>query len=127
MYCTLRPQESVNKDHNRKQEKTGVNCFIVPRKPVGEKNIKVVFLGIRILPRDQRNGANRFKNQQYNPFGQHQAYTNPDPAVYSIDDNGIKQVKQYHIVKYPNYGMQQFYIKQLSIHSLYGFAAAPLR
>ena len=45
----------------------------MPRKPVWQEDIKIVFGGVRVLPSQNSDRTEHFKNKQHNAFSNNQA------------------------------------------------------
>jgi hypothetical protein len=64
--------------------------------------------GVGIPAGHERKGAFAFKNQQDNAFCRKKPQADPDPFINFPANNGIAQVENDNIEKYPDSGMKQF-------------------
>jgi hypothetical protein len=96
--------QNKNSDHD-----ACINDFIVFGQPFGQVNIEIVFPGIRILSCPNGQWTIHFEYQQGQTLKKNQPVANPQPLIHFICQNSIQHIKDNHIEKYPNDGVQDFY------------------
>jgi len=101
-------QGTVQSDHKDKNHQRSVDPLGIPGQPVGQVNIEIVHAGVRILPGDQGQGTIKFKQDQGQAFQKHQAKADPEPSVEFIRKGCVKHIKNNHIEKKPDRGVDDF-------------------
>jgi hypothetical protein len=100
--------QSIGKNGQSDTEDGGVDQLVVFGQPVRQKNIKIVFGGIRIFPRHDGQGAEHLENGQYQTLQEHQAHAEPYPQIDLVGDYGIQQIKDHHVEEQPYQGVHYF-------------------
>lgn len=76
-------------------------------KPVRQVDIEICAVGIGISLRKHCNRANSFEHKKDQCFNPDQTKADPHPGIDLICYNGIQQVKNHKIKKYPNSRVEQ--------------------
>lgn len=76
--------------------------------PVGQINIKIVFVRIRIFPCPYGQRAVHIKHQQHQALQYNDAIAQPQPKVNFIHKHRIEHIKNDPIKKHPDAGVGDF-------------------
>jgi hypothetical protein len=86
----------------------------VSGQPVGQINVKIIHLGVRIIPGPKRNRTIPVVNQEDDKFQKECPNTQPEPKADLVGDCGIKKVDQYNIEENPDASVEEFDHDQFS-------------
>jgi hypothetical protein len=87
----------------------------VSGQPIRQINVKIIHLGVRIIPGPKCNWTIPVVNQKDDKFQKKCPNTKPKPKADLVGDCCIKKVNQYDIEKNPDAGVEEFDLDQFSI------------
>jgi hypothetical protein len=87
----------------------------MPRQPVGQENVKIIFSRVGISSGNQGYRANAFEKKKHHTFQQYDSYTNLHSFVNPVDNYCIIQIKYQQIEKHPDDAVYQLDKDEFSI------------